>query len=317
MLNNPDVLKPVLYTPAFSARMDSPEKILDLMLAGETPEDGGPHRQVIDLEDSVLEEDVPQALAQLSRALEEYEPTETGVFVRVRDMMVAEQVLDMAGVEKIEGLVIPKVEEDVWPDWAGLVEDYTDAKLSVIPILEAPAMVDPGFRQALLGALLANDDRIDSLLLGSNDLMQAMNMRRDKKLTLWETPKIGTLLDTIALEFGSDFEVSAPVFDNIAAKYDEVFKEEVRRSLAAQLMGQIIIHPRHLHILTTEMYPVDPMDLAEAEVILDTEAKAICAHGGRMLEPATHSNWAQRIKARAEVFGLRAEASGEQEQAEE
>jgi citrate lyase beta subunit len=44
--------------------------------------------------------------------------------------------------------------------------------------------------------------------------------------------------------------------------------------------------------------------LADAEQILQHDAKSVFKSNGSMLEPATHRNWAQRIVLRAQHYGV-------------
>ena len=54
-----------------------------------------------------------------------------------------------------------------------------------------------------------------------------------------------------------------------------------------------------------EMYQVDAQDLEEARHIVREDAPAVFKMGGRMCEPTTHSRWAQRMIAQAEIYGVR------------
>lgn len=303
LLENPQTMYPVLYSPAYDPKVPSPDRLAALM-NGQNPD---VHRMVVCTEDSVDEKDVPQALTNLSILMQEYDPDKgVEVFVRARNLKVLDQMLTIPDVDRLAGFVIPKADPVEFPDYADLMKKHP-GDFKVLPILESDRMTDGSYRADLLDVLASSEyrDQIDCLRIGGNDLMGHQGIRRSSNgLTIYDTT-VGTLIGNIVNEFRGTggFTITAPVFECFDPKYDATFKQEVGRHLLNRLLGQTVIHPRHLGMLN-ELYKVDPEDYQSAVKISNTEAKAVEGCNGKMDEKTTHWKWAANILMQAETFGV-------------
>lgn len=299
MINNPETMYPTMYTPA----TNSPQKLLRYMEGGAEQV----RRFVICTEDAVHEDLVPVALQNLQETLAAYEPTEkTAVFVRVRNQEVTERVLAMDGVAKITGFVLPKADPVSYPEHASMISKRNE-EFRIMPILESPGMTDSLYRKDLLDVLGAPCHRqnIDCLRIGANDLMSNLGMRRPKKdLTIYDTA-VGKLINDIILEYRGNggFEIAAPVFEYYGDQYAALFQKEISQHIANQLYGQVVIHPNQLSPLW-DAYQVTAEEVSDAQSIKSLGSTAVIGKGDRLLNAATHTNWAGRILARAALFGI-------------
>jgi citrate lyase beta subunit len=67
------------------------------------------------------------------------------------------------------------------------------------------------------------------------------------------------------------------------------------------LLGQTVIHPRHLRIIR-DLYKVSARDLMSAQSIVH-DPTPVNGFNGKMDERATHLRWAQLILERHRLFG--------------
>jgi citrate lyase beta subunit len=298
-------LHPTLYMPATLPK----DTILGVinrreMLDSKGRTYNGVWRAVICTEDAVAPHEVPVALDNVMQILQDMDgDAEVCTFLRARNPEVLARILEMHGVEKLTGFVVPKA-DSTFPRYADQL-DGSDFK--IMPILESQLMVDHHFRENLRSIIYAYKEQVDCLRIGANDMMGYLGIRRDPhELSVFDGP-VGQTIYSIINEFGGigGFSITAPVFECIAMVYDPLLRSEVRRSIQYDLFGQTVIHPRHLRIIR-DMYRVDDDDYESAKSILD-EMQAVRGLNGRMDEYTTHWRWAKRIMERKRLFGLSTE----------
>lgn len=290
-------MHPTLYTPA---TMELP-KIL--ALANRVRNKTGVWRMVLCTEDSIHENDVPEALERIRALLSNlHADTPVCLYVRVRNPQVLAQVLEMPDVTRLTGFVVPKADAATFPQFA---DQLTGTDFRLMPILESRFMPDLYFRHELRS--MFKDGRyhgmIDCLCIGANDLMGHHGIRRaNQDFTVYDTPVGKTIMD-IANEFrGVDgFTVTAPVFELYDPQYGELFRREARQHVMNGLFGQTVINLVHLLPLR-DLYSVTPDDLASAQSILGS-GRAVYGLNGRMDEYATHWKWAKMVLERHQLFG--------------
>jgi len=259
---------------------------------------------VLCLEDALAQDDVARGLSGL-RTLLQTCPAVTGaqVFVRPRNLTMAMHLADLAGIEKIEGFVAPKIDPDTAPAWLDLAQA---ANLRIMPTIETAEFFDPG-RIAALRAVLDDYERhrIAAIRLGGNDLLAAMALRRQAGITSWEGPLAFVLSMASSMLISAGYPVAAPVFDIISDI--NTLRREVVQDVAAGFVSKTAIHPSQVsHIL--DAFRIAPAEMEKALAIAQEGASAVFRIDGTMCEPATHLAWARRILARNEIFGLRDEA---------
>jgi citrate lyase beta subunit len=297
MPQNPEWFYPTLYAPATLEA----GKLLHKMQG----QDRLVRRLVIDTEDAVSKASLPEALGNLGHILKVYEPNEsTGVFVRLRNPNTAEHVLAMNGIENIRGFVIPKADPNTYPDQAAQIVARSST-FRIMPLLESAGMTDSIYRRDLLDVLQAHRSSIDCLRIGVNDLMSHLGMRRPETMTIYQTV-IGKLISDIVIEFRGNgrFAIAAPLFENYGIDYTKLFQKEIEEHRANGLFGQTALHPSQLPILWG-MYRVTKTDLDHADYVTSSDAEAATGNNGRLVSTNTHANWAETIKIRAELFGVR------------
>ncbi|MBP2513791.1 HpcH/HpaI aldolase/citrate lyase family protein [Sphingomonas sp. PvP018] len=258
---------------------------------------------VLCLEDAVLERDLPTALMNLAGLLRTADargrgPADPMIFVRPRDAAMLARILLMPGVGCLTGYVLPKANADTLPSYLAL--SIPEGQM-LMPTLETREACDPYEMRRLRDQLLAVQDRILALRIGGNDLMQSMGLRRPPGRTAYDGP-LGTVIAMLVATFSPwGFSLSAPVMERFGDT--ALLRREVARDIDHGLLTKTAIHPDQIAIIQTAL-AVPACDVEEARLILDPAGPAVFAQGGVMCEPATHRVWAERLIARAEVFGV-------------
>jgi citrate lyase beta subunit len=259
---------------------------------------------VICLEDAVAPADVPTALLTLEGFLARL--SETGaeavrphIFVRPRDHHMLAHILSFAGIERVDGFVIPKATAQSMPDYLGVLG--SDHHL-LMPTLETREVFDPSEMRRLREQLIAVHERILAIRIGGNDLLQTIGARRSAVRSAYEGP-LGPVIANLVTMFAPwGFALSAPVFEGFGNP--ELLAEEVARDIEHGLVTKTAIHPAQIAVIHAA-YQVDAADLADAHLILSRESRAVFASQQAMCEPATHRAWAESIVKRAAIFGSR------------
>ncbi len=254
-------------------------------------------------EDAVRLEDVPLALANLRGMLPELSVAGGPLrFIRVRNPAVLEQVLeyDLGG---ISGFVLPKAHGGNLGDYLRLIERGAPAHIRVMPTLETREALSEDHMSLLRDQIFHEcwQERILSLRIGGNDLLNVLGVRRARGRTLYEGPleRVISMLVGVFKPYGLD--LSSPVYEVFSDA--ETLERELRQDLDYGLCGKTIVHPAQIDTVMNG-YRVSETDVAEAQAILAPDAPAVFSLHGRMCEPATHSRWAQEVLTRAELYGV-------------
>jgi citrate lyase beta subunit len=262
---------------------------------------------VICLEDSIRQHDVPRALVNLATFLTILHQAPANaprplIFVRPRSAQMLAHILGFFAIECVDGFVIPKATADTMPEYMAVLSH--DHHL-LMPTLETREVFDPSEMRRLRDQLLAFQDRILVIRIGGNDLLQTMGARRSVARTSYDGP-LGPVIANLVTTYNPwGFLLSAPVFENFGNI--SLLREEVERDLEHGLITKTAIHPSQIDVIQS-LYAVDPLDNAEAQMILSKASDAVFASRDAMCEPATHRGWAKLVQRRAEHFGLNHDA---------
>lgn len=287
-----------LYVPA--TRTD-----LDLITRGERL--GQVRSLIFCTEDAVNNADLPFALENLRESLAMMRCTSPRMrFVRVRNPAVLAAVLAMPGAERLDGFVLPKVTRAILPEYLGLLRGHPQ---SIMPTLETREVFEEREMIALRRMLERDEvrERVLTLRIGGNDLFSLLGMRRPRGRTLYQT-SLGQVIARLVTTFRpSGLNLSAPVFEYLDDA--QTLQREVEEDLAHGLVGKTAVHPDQVPVIEA-CYRVNASDLEMAELILSEDAPAVFRLHDAMCEPATHRNWAQRLRKSASCFGLHEAANG-------
>lgn len=256
---------------------------------------------VVCFEDAILESEIEAGLENLALALRGAKSTRQLRFIRPRNAKVLETILKVQGVTpmKIDGFVIPKATATNLCDYLRLLENQPDFKM--MPTLETAEIFDGNHVRDLRAMLLPIQDRILTLRIGGNDLLNQIGMRRPKHGTIYQTPLGTTICRLVHLFKPHGFHLSAPVFEYLDRM--ELLESEVEQDLMHGLTCKTAIHPDQISEIEGQ-YRVATADFETAEAILNPNSPAVFKMNGAMCEPATHRRWAEQMARRNEIYGL-------------
>ena len=293
---SPYQLGATLYMPATRA------DLLDVILRQKIPD---LRSMVICLEDAVREDEVAAGLENLQRCLHGLYQQERSirplVFVRPRHPSMAQALLEMSGIDSIDGFVLPKFDNHSFADWSAVVK-AAPANLLFMPTLETAQMLDSKAVRELCERLQdeAIKSRILALRIGGNDLLSCLRLRTHREHTLYDGP-LGYVVAMLVTHFvPAGFHLTAPVFEYF--QDHRVLQAEFQRDLLHGLVGKTVIHPNQIAVIHQAL-KVDSRDYEAARRILDDAMPAVFQFEGAMCEPATHHHWAVQIMERAQHFG--------------
>jgi citrate lyase beta subunit len=262
-------------------------------------------------EDAVRPGEVPAAMHNLKKTLPRLNPNERPMrFIRVRNPHVLGSCLATAGIENIDGFVLPKLTANNLTDYLNHLGDRSPFLL--MPTLETEEVFD--YREMnMLRRMLEKDprvkDRILCLRIGGNDLLNCLGAGRGENRTIYATA-VGNLISRLAGEFiPHGFGLTAPVFESMESPL--VLSEEVELDLLHGLFGKTAIHPGQIATIEAG-YKVTGREFERANKILAPDAPAVFRMDGRMCEPATHSRWAHNVIKRATIYGIKSETGPSQ-----
>ncbi|MCA1852627.1 MAG: HpcH/HpaI aldolase/citrate lyase family protein [Beggiatoa sp.] len=251
-------------------------------------------------EDALAQRDLPLALSHLGRCLPRFSDTAILRFIRARNPEVLGYLLQLDGIERVDGFVVPKLTQY---NMDGYFSPLLDTGFKVMATLETREALDHAEMSALRHKLLAPEhrDRVLALRIGGNDLLRLLGIRRPRDRTLYATP-IGSAIANLVLWFKPyGFNLTAPVFEYLDR--DGLLRDEIQQDLAYGLFGKTAIHPEQIPIIES-FYGVKPDELDMAAALLNPESRPVFRSHNAMCEVATHLQWARDMLTRAEIYGV-------------
>ncbi|ABA57514.1 HpcH/HpaI aldolase/citrate lyase family protein [Nitrosococcus oceani] len=254
---------------------------------------------VVCTEDSILEQDLSPALANLRLVLEQLRPSSMLRFIRPRNLEVLSQLMRIPEIRRIDGFILPKVDEKNLPLYAELAARIPE--LLLMPTLETEMAFSRQRLEALRKGLAKVSNPILCLRIGGNDLLRLLGLKRPKHLTIYDTPLRNIINDVILTFRPAGYGLSSPVFeylDNYAT-----LQREVALDIVHGLLTKAAIHPSQIPVVE-RAYQVCQKDMELAQRVLEEGTPAVFKLNSQMVEPATHCAWAERLLLQAELYGV-------------
>ena len=251
------------------------------------------------LEDAVCPDDRVSTVESLACWLHRLsEPGRAACFIRPADEEILLRLLDVPGIEFVDGFIIPKATPDKLQAWA----QRTARHFPLLPILETRDALHPEGRRELAAACADFRDLIPRVRIGANDLFALLGgLRRPRGKTIYET-LLGRVIDELIEVFsGVGLPLSGSVFDRLDDL--ETLARECRDDVTRGLFSKTAVSPLQIAVISESYHP-DPSEVEEALQILDATSPAVFALNGSMLEPACHASWARGLLRRAAAFGV-------------
>lgn len=278
------------------------------------------------LEDTINDKKVREAEMDMELTLRQiYEARRAGksfylpkIFIRVRQKeQIVRLVRELRCVADIvTGFNLPKFNLENAP---GYLEELTKCKelkpdIKFMPILESMDLVDimkrPKFLYDLKEILKPYEEMIVNIRVGGNDLSHIYGLRRHSTEPIYDIKPVIVALTDILQVFGTEYVVSGPVFEYYNGEnWAEGLQRECAKDVICGFVGKTAIHPKQI-VIINEALKVFKEDYDDAKEILnwdDNDSAYVKGNvtGSRMNEMKTHLNWANRIMALAEYYGIK------------
>ena len=252
-------------------------------------------------EDAVSTIDVDSCLRHLGLCLQGFKDSSHRYrFIRARNPEILARLLALPHIDNIDGFVLPKFNESVFHAY---FDQLKGTSFKVMPTLETQDVFDSSAMTELRQALSQKDiaERIITLRIGGNDLMNLLGLRRTKYSTLYETPLGNVISQLVTIFKPYGFSLSAPVFEYLNDTI--TLQKEIALDLAHGLIGKTAIHPTQVPLIESA-YAVEIEDYEMAHALCEQAAPAVFRMHDAMCEVATHQQWAENILNRQRCYGL-------------
>ncbi len=264
-------------------------------------------------------------------------------FVRVRNPQqfdVFADKLDDATARFLAGFVFPKFSNGNGGQYLSTFYALTkrlNTKLYCMPLLEGKAVAYKETRQRELNGLREMlstfKDSILNIRIGGTDISSLFGVRRGINYSIYDILTVRDCLSDILNFFGrseDDYVISGPVWEYFLAdsgdNINQIISENIHISLlnrdpilneaidgllrevildkANGFVGKTIIHPSHARFVNA-MQAVTQEEYDDALQIMETAGGVVkSAKANKMNEINPHRSWANKILARAEVYGV-------------
>jgi len=255
------------------------------------------------LEDAIKDYQVEDAIEKIKNFLKEYKRSDIKVFIRPRDEKNLKTLLELEGIENIDGFALPKISFKNIQNYFDIL-NQTDQKYHLMPVLESKDI----FQSTALKYIkdyLSNHKKHNILTLrfGAEDMFAYLGLKKRCDESIHDFHISSKVIGDILSIFKTNrFNVTAPVYNCL--ENVDIFKNEVLRDIKEGFFGKTVIHPNQAKIIN-ELYKVSNDQLNEAKEILNIENEAIFRFQDSMCEPQAHKYWANNIIKRYKTYGVK------------
>lgn len=282
------------------------------------------------LEDAISDSAVEEAEEQLYTSFKKiYSAVSAGeisvsdiplLFVRVRNPWQIESVYEkISDFELLTGFILPKFSMNNAIEYINeivYINRGSKKPIYFMPILETKDILSVTTRNKILDEIKNVIDSVKDLVLnvriGGNDFCNVYGFRRNSSQTIYDIAVIRNVIADIVNIFGSEYVVSAPVWEYFGNERNDKWYTGLVNELELDklngLIGKTAVHPSQVPVIN-ESLKVDRNDYADALKILNWEddvfAVSKSAVGDRMNEQKVHEKWAEKIIALASIYGIK------------
>ena len=307
----------LLYSPALN------NKIGRTILGGTL---GDKYSLALCLEDTIApdmvetaEKQAGETLRQLFEARQERDVYLPKLFIRVREPEQMQRVWKRIRPyrEIFTGFIFPKYTVSnaaAYNQEMIRINEMSDRKIYMMPILESRDIVDFRTRMGILGKIRDQVDAMEDLVLnvrvGGNDFSNEFAARRHYDETIYDILPIAQLLGDILTVFSRDYVVSGPVWEFFSSdnhEWKRGLMQELKLDRLNGFIGKTVIHPKQIPVVN-EMLKVTSKDYEDAKAILNWDNSGLQVGksfgGERMNEVRTNYNWAKKTVLLSELYGI-------------
>ena len=287
----------------------------------------------LDLEDSVGDDTVEEAVLMLKNTLTKLHQALTDdtlsisdlplIFVRVRSPQQLKELKEVLGndlLSVLTGFNFPKFDRSNAAEYLRTFDDIRNTvptKLYFNPILESKSIMYKQNRITELSYLQRKlsgfSDNILNIRVGATDFCNIFGVRRKMTQSIYDVGVGADCFVDIVNFFSKNYVVAGPVWEYFDSKGNEgMWQRGLELELGLDKLngffGKTAIHPVQLPVIAKSNI-VEEEDYQDALNIMGMSSGLIGVakghSGNKMNEVKTHSHWAKKIIAQANVYGVR------------
>lgn len=281
------------------------------------------------MEDSIEESQVNKALNNIILLLDSlYDFIKSNgrdilplIFIRVRSVHNFENLSMLLRKEHLSvicGFVFPKFNSDNGDGYFNMLKSLSnqyDEPLYGMPIIEDEKVMCKESRYYELGKirsiLKTYNDFVLNIRVGGTDFSSIFGLRRSVTTTIYDVLIVADCITDILNYFlGQKYQyvISGPVWEyyswDINSKEIKGLVKELLLDIQNGFHGKTVIHPSQVGIVN-KGYIVSYDEYHDAKRILDAEGGVFASYyKNKMNEVNPHRNWAEKIIARAKIYGV-------------
>lgn len=243
------------------------------------------------------------------------------IFIRVRNVeqfRIFSKMLNEKHIKVLTGFNFPKFNSNNGNDYFEILSKLRNKFNDVLygmPILEDEDLIFKETRfyeLEKIQKILSNyQEMVLNIRVGGTDFSSRYGLRRDVKNTIYDIKVISDCLIDILnffLRKTCEYVVSGPVWEYFSwdKNSPEIkgLEKELELDIQNGFQGKTIIHPSQINVVNKK-YIVSYNEYMDAVNILESNGGVFKSEAGnRMNEVSPHRNWAKRIVARANIFGV-------------
>lgn len=254
---------------------------------------------VIDFEDGLNANEMKSGLEKVASVLKLCDEQSPYVFIRPKDQQHLKEILKMEYIENIDGFILPKFSLTNKEKYFNVLEEKD---FYIMPSIEGYELFEYDKLKELRDFLLTHKEKVLLVRFGLEDMLRQLNLKRGCEDSIFDLSVGNAVLGNfIAVFKSSGFSISGGVYP--CFKNNEGFKKDILRDLKEGLFSKTIVHPDQIEIVN-EAYKVDEQEYTQALELLESE-NVVFNQNNKMAEKHTMSGFAEFIKERAEVYGIR------------
>lgn len=243
------------------------------------------------------------------------------IFIRVRNVgqfRAFSRMLTKKHLAELSGFNFPKFNETNGNEYFSILKDLSERNNEILygmPIIEDESVMFKETRfhalKQIQRILMKYQDMVLNIRVGGTDFSSIYGLRRSVHMTIYDTRVVADCLVDILnffLRQKCGYVVSGPVWEYFSwdSKSQEIktLKKELRLDIQNGFHGKTIIHPSQIDVVNRE-YIVNYNEYMDAMAIMESDGGVFKSIGeNRMNETMPHRNWAKKVLAKAEIFGV-------------
>lgn len=243
------------------------------------------------------------------------------IFIRVRNVdqfKVFSKMLNEKHIKVLTGFNFPKFNSsngDAYFEILSNLRNKFNDVLYGMPILEDEDLIFKETRvyelEKIQNILSKYQEMVLNIRVGGTDFSSRYGLRRDVKNTIYDIKVVSDCLIDILnffLRKTCEYVVSGPVWEYFSWDKNSLEIKGLERELELDIQngfqGKTIIHPSQINVVNKK-YIVSYNEYIDAINILNSDDGVFKSESGnRMNEVSPHRNWAKRVVARANIFGV-------------